>query len=212
MSDANPTQDNARTALLQSGLRLEAFTVTWNVVEAVVAIGAGIASGSVALVGFGLDSVIETIAATALYQRLRAELRGASDEEAETQERRALKIVGYTFFALAAYIVFEAGSALWSQERPSESTLGIGLAVLSLLVMPFLAFRKLSVGRALESRALIADAKETFACSYLSVALLFGLGLNALFGIWWADPVAALLMVPWVLNEGREALEDECDD
>lgn len=197
-----------RTKLLKRGLRLEALTISWNVVEAVVAIGAGWLAGSVALVGFGLDSTIETIAASALYIRLRAEMKGASEEEAEAHEVRALRIVGITFFALALYILYEAGSTLWLQEAPEASPIGIGLATLSLLVMPFLAWAKLRTGQALESRALIADAKETIACSYLSLTLLVGLGTNALLGWWWADPVAALLMLPWVLREGWEALEE----
>lgn len=198
----------SRTTLLRRGLRLEALTISWNVVEAGVAIGAGVIAGSVALVGFGLDSTIETIAATALYVRLRAEMKGASEEEAEAHEVRALRIVGITFFALALYIVYEAGSTLWLQEAPEASPIGIGLAILSLLVMPLLAWAKLRTGQALESRALIADAKETIACSYLSFTLLVGLGANALLGWWWADPVAALAMLPWVIREGREALEE----
>lgn len=198
----------ARSELLKRGLRLEALTISWNVVEAGVAIGAGVIAGSVALVGFGLDSTIETIAASALYVRLRAEMKGASEEEAEAHEVRALRIVGVTFFALALYILYEAGSTLWLQEAPEASPIGIGLAGLSLLVMPLLAWRKLRTGQALESRALIADAKETIACSYLSLTLLLGLGANALFGWWWADPVAALAMLPWVIREAREALEE----
>ncbi len=135
-------------------------------------------------------------------------MKGASEEEAEAHEVRALRIVGVTFFALALYILYEAGSTLWLQEAPEASPIGIGLAGLSLLVMPLLAWRKLRTGQALESRALIADAKETIACSYLSLTLLLGLGANALFGWWWADPVAALAMLPWVIREAREALEE----
>jgi divalent metal cation (Fe/Co/Zn/Cd) transporter len=203
---------SARTSLLERGMRLEALTITWNVIEAVVAIGAGLVAGSVALVGFGLDSTIETIAAIALYVRLRTELRGAPEEESEAHEARALRVVGVTFFALAAYIVYEAGSTLWFREAPEPSRIGIGIAALSLLVMPFLAWAKHRTGVALGSRALIADAKETIACSYLSLALLLGLGLNALFGLWWADPVAALAMLPWVVREGWEALEESKAD
>ncbi len=188
-------------------MRLEVLTVSWNVIEALIAIGAGWLAGSVALISFGIDSVIETIAASALYRRLRAELRGASEEEAEEHERRALRIVGVTFFALALYILYEAGTALWAREVAEVSAVGIGLAALSLIVMPFLAFAKLKTGRALGSAALVADAKETFACSYLSLVLLLGLGANAAYGAWWADSVAALLMVPWIVREGFEAFE-----
>lgn len=198
---------SARSDLLRRGVRLEVLTVSWNVIEALIAIGAGWLAGSVALISFGIDSVIETIAASALYRRLRAELRGASEEEAEEHERRALRIVGVTFFALALYILYEAGTALWAREVAEVSAVGIGLAALSLIVMPFLAFAKLKTGRALGSAALVADAKETFACSYLSLVLLLGLGANAAYGAWWADSVAALLMVPSIVREGFEAFE-----
>ncbi len=201
-----------RVTLLRRGLRLEALTIAWNVIEAVVAIGAGLIAGSVALVGFGLDSTIETIAAAALYLRLRAEMRGATEAEAEAHEARALRVVGITFLALAVYIVYEAGSTLWFREPPEASMVGIALAALSLAVMPFLALAKYRTGEALKSRALIADAKETIACCYLSLALLLGLGANALFGFWWADPVAALAMLPWVVREGFEALEESKAD
>lgn len=197
-----------RTGLLRHALRLESLTIGWNVLEAVIAIGAGWLAGSVALVGFGLDSVIETIAATALYRRLRAEQRGASEEEAEVHERKALWIVGITFFLLGGYIAFEAVSTLWTSETPATSPVGIALAAVSLAVMPVLAFAKHRTGEALESRALVADAKETFVCAYLSLSLLAGLGLNAWLGWWWADPIAALTMLPFVLHEGWEAIEE----
>jgi cation diffusion facilitator family transporter len=195
-----------RSSLLERALWLERLTISWNVAEALIAIGAGWLAGSIALVGFGLDSVIETIAAAALYRRLRAEQRGASEEEAEAHERRALWIVGVTFLLLSAYIAFEAVSTLWTTKPPEASSLGIVLASVSLVVMPVLALAKHRTGKALDSRALVADAKETFVCSYLSLALLAGLGLNALFGWWWADPIAALAMLPFVLHEGWEAI------
>lgn len=197
-----------RTSLLRRALGLEALTIGWNVLEAVIAIGAGWLAGSVALVGFGLDSVIETIAATALYRRLRAEQAGATEEEAEVHERKALWIVGITFFLLGGYIAFEAVTTLWTSESPQTSPVGIILASVSLVVMPVLALAKHRTGKALNSRALVADAKETFVCSYLSLSLLAGLGLNALFGWWWADPIAALTMLPFVLREGWEAIEE----
>jgi divalent metal cation (Fe/Co/Zn/Cd) transporter len=197
-----------RSSALRRGIRLEAFTISWNVLEALVALGAGYLAGSVALVGFGLDSVIETIAALALYRRLRAEALEASKSEIETQERRALRIVGVTFFLLAAYILYEAGTTLWLAEAPEKTAVGIVLAAVSLVVMPILGWAKLRTGHALGSRALVADAKETFVCSYLSLALLLGLGLNALWGWWWADPIAGLAMVPFVIREGWEAIEE----
>ena len=201
-----------RADLLRHGLRLEALTIAWNVVEAAVAITAGTLAGSIALVGFGLDSVIETVAAIALYWRLRAELTESDGPAVERMERRVVQVVGVTFLVLAAYILYEAGSTLWFRDAPEPSAVGIGLATLSLIIMPILALAKLRAGRRLESRALIADSKETFVCSYLSFALLLGLGSNALYGAWWTDPVAALLMVPWVVKEGLEALEAHCDD
>jgi len=197
-----------RSLLLNRALWLERLTIAWNVAEALIAIGAGWRAGSIALVGFGLDSVIETIAALALYRRLRAEQAGVTEEEAEAHERRALWIVGVTFFLLSGYIVFEVASTLWTKEPPEASRVGIILAAVSLAVMPALATAKHRAGKALKSRALVADAKETFVCSYLSLTLLAGLGLNALFGWWWADPVAALAMLPLVIHEGWEAIEE----
>jgi cation diffusion facilitator family transporter len=197
-----------RVALINRALWLERLTILWNVAEALIAVGAGLLAGSIALVGFGLDSVIETIAALALYRRLRAEQAGATEEEAEDHERRALWVVGVTFLLLSAYIAFEAVITLWTKEPPDVSRVGLILAAVSLVVMPVLAIAKHRAGKALRSRALVADAKETFVCSYLSLTLLAGLGLNALFGWWWADPIAALAMLPLVLHEGREAIEE----
>ena len=202
----------AREPLLRRALWLEALTITWNVLEAAIALVAGFLAGSIALVGFGLDSIIETIAAVALYRRLSAELRGASLEDVVAHEKRALRIVGITFLVLSAYILFESGMTLWQQDAPAPSGVGIVLAGVSLVVMPVLALGKLWTSRALDSGALIADSKETFVCSYLSLCLLIGLGANAIFGWWWADPAAALLMLPWVVKEGFEALEgDSCE-
>jgi cation diffusion facilitator family transporter len=197
-----------RSSTLNRALWLERLTIAWNVAEALIAIGAGWLAGSIALVGFGLDSIIETVAAVALYRRLRAEQAGATEEEAEAHERKALWIVGITFFLLGGYIAFEALSTLWKSEPPKVSRVGIILASVSLVVMPVLAVAKHRAGKALRSRALVADAKETFVCSYLSLTLLAGLGLNALFGWWWADPVAALAMLPLVIREGWEALAE----
>lgn len=199
----------ARDFLLQRGIRLEWFTIGWNSVEAVVAIGAGLLAGSIALVGFGLDSVIETAAGLMVLWRLRREVAGAHNDHVEQAERVALRFVGLTFVALGAYVLYESAHKLWSREAPGESWVGIGLAVCSSIVMPVLALRKRAVARALQSRALAADAVETLVCSYLSITLLLGLGLNALAGWWWADPVAALAMLPLIFKEGVEALRGE---
>ncbi len=200
---------SARDLLLRRGVRLEWFTIGWNSAEAVVAIGAGLLAGSIALVGFGLDSVIETAAGVMLLWRLRREVRGAHDDHVERAERLALRFVGFTFLALGVYVLYESAHKLWSREAPAESWVGIGLAACSVIVMPLLAVRKRAVARALGSRALVADAVETLVCSYLSITLLLGLGLNALVGWWWADPVAALAMLPLILKEGIEALRGE---
>lgn len=199
--------DTARAALLRHGLRLEVFTIGWNVLEAIVAISAGYLAGSIALVGFGLDSVIESISGVALYRRLGGEMRDGKLDGDHQRERRALFFVGTSFFLIAAYVLFEAISSLWAREVPEHTTVGIGLAVASLVAMPLLGWSKLRTAKALGSRALAADAMETFVCAYLSVALLLGLGLNSLLGWWWADPVAGLLMLPLIVHEGREAIE-----
>ena len=196
-----------RARLLAWGVWLEVLTIAWNAIEALVAIGAGIASGSVALVGFGLDSIIESISGVALYRRLVFELQGASEAESESSERRALWFVGISFYLIAAYVTYDAVTSLVRRSAPEASLPGIILAALSLVVMPLLAWAKRRTGKALGSRALIADAAETFVCAYLSFALLLGLGLNAVLGWWWADPIAALLMLPLIVREGKEAIE-----
>jgi divalent metal cation (Fe/Co/Zn/Cd) transporter len=203
-----------RHALLRRGLNLERLTVGWNVLEAVVAIAAGYLAGSVALVGFGLDSVIESISGVALYRRLSLELRdndSGAMGRAEERERRALYFVGVSFFLIAAYVLYEAATTLWERRAPEHTAVGMALAGVSLMVMPLLGWGKLKTARALNSRALAADSKETFICAYLSFALLLGLGLNALLGWWWADPIAALAMLPLILHEGREAIESARD-
>jgi len=201
-------RDTERTHHLRRGIRLEYFTIAWNSLEAIVAVGAGVIAGSIALVGFGLDSVIEVVSGAIVFWRLRAELGGANQEASERAERRALFVVGLSFFALGAYILYESGKKLWLGERPEESVVGLGLAILSLVAMPALAFAKYRTAKRLGSRALAADAKETAICSYLSLTLLLGLGLNARLGWWWADPVAALAMLPLIVHEGREAVEE----
>jgi len=201
-------RDTERTHHLRRGIRLEYFTIAWNSLEAIVAVGAGVIAGSIALVGFGLDSVIEVVSGAIVFWRLRAELGGANQEASERAEQWALFAVGLSFFVLGAYILYESGKKLWLGERPEESVVGLGLAILSLVAMPALAFAKYRTAKRLGSRALAADAKETAICSYLSLTLLLGLGLNARLGWWWADPVAALAMLPLIVHEGREAVEE----
>ena len=198
----------SRERLQRRGVRLEWFTVAWNVAEALVAIAAGAAAGSIALIGFGVDSGIEVIAASALLWRFRQATADASEAEHGHAEQRALYVVSATFFALAAYIAFEAIQSLASRDEPETSTVGLILAVVSLAVMPALAYAKQQTGRALASRALQADAVETWVCAYLSLALLLGVGLNLAFGWWSADAVAALAMLPVIAWQGWETLEE----
>jgi len=194
------------------GLWLVGATLAYNIVEGILAIWAGAHAGSIALVGFGLDSFIECAAATVLLWRLALEARGASAERIERSERGVHRFVGGTFFALALYVLLQAGWTLWQQRTVAESLLGIILAGLSLVVMPLVSWGKLRAASVIASPALRAEAKETLACSYLSFALLLGLVANAVAGWWWADPVAALLMVPWLMKEGLEGLRGEDEE
>jgi cation diffusion facilitator family transporter len=197
-----------RERLHRRAVRLEYFTVSWNLVEAVVAISAGLIAGSVALIGFGVDSGIEVLSAVALLWRLRRAGVDASEADEAHAERGALYAVAATFFLLAAYIGVEAIGALASAKAPERSTVGLVLALVSLAVMPVLAYWKGRTGRDMDSRALQADAIETWVCSYLSLALLVGVGLYSAFGWTWADPVGALAMLPVILWQGWETLEE----
>lgn len=199
-----PTRNWHRIAL-----RLVIATLAYNVIEAVISLAAGVEAESIALLGFGLDSVIECAAAGLLLWRLAVEARGADAETVERTEHRVHRFVGFTFILLAAYVTLQAGWSLWKQDAPAESVVGIVLAAASLVIMPLVSWGKLRAAREIGSAALRAEAKETLACSYLSFALLLGLAANAAFGWWWADPVAALLMVPWLVKEGREGLSGE---
>lgn len=191
----------------QKGLIAEYFTVGWNVIEGIIAIAAGVIAGSIALVGFGLDSYIEVASGLVLIWRLRK--HGFSDdEEEEAAEKKAVFFVGATFFLLTFYVLYESGKKLIFQEQPEESLIGIILAAVSLIVMPFFALYKKKIAIEIKSRALRADALETLACSYLSLTLLLGLGANYLFSWWWADPVAALAMVYFLVKEGWEAITE----
>ncbi len=193
--------------MVRRGRRLEYLTLGWNLVEAVIAIGSGMAAGSTALIGFGIDSLIESTSGAVLLWRLSTDARG------DLREERALKLVGLSFLLLAAWVGWEAVSTLVIREEPDESLVGIVLAAVSLVVMPILARAKRKVAVGLGSRALEADSRQTDLCAYLSAILLMGLSLNALFGWWWADPAAALVMVPIIAREGVNALRgEECTD
>jgi divalent metal cation (Fe/Co/Zn/Cd) transporter len=195
-------------ALRRRGLWLEYLTIGWNVGEAVIAVAAGIAAGSIALVAFGFDSSIEVFAASVVVWQFRAELRGHVDDD---RERRALKLIAVTFFVLAAYVTAQAVRDVVVDEEAEASLVGVGLASVSLVVMPTLAWLKRRAGRALNSSTLVADSAETFLCSWLSAVLLIGLLLNATVGWWWADPLAALGIAFLALREGIEAWHDDDD-
>jgi divalent metal cation (Fe/Co/Zn/Cd) transporter len=208
-----PASSPAKTAqLLTVALWLVVATLAYNVVEAGIAMWAGTEAGSIALLGFGLDSIIEIAASAVLVWRLRVERRSHDEERAERAERaerRAGRFVGLTFLLLAIYLTVESVLTLTSRSRPAATLVGVALAAASLVVMPVIATLKLRVARRLGSEALAAEAKETFACAGLSFTLLAGLALNAAFHWWWADPVAALVMVPWLVREGFEGVRGE---
>jgi cation diffusion facilitator family transporter len=201
---------SVRHAALARGRRLEYLTVGWNSLEALISIVAGVFAGSIALIGFGLDSVIETASGVALLWRLR-HANERSAESRERAERISLWIVGASFIALAGYVALEAVRDLWKREGPENSVVGIVIAAASLIVMPLLARAKRKVAHTLNSSALKADSRQTDLCAYLSAILLGGLLLNFLLRWWWADPVAGLIMVPIIVHEGIEALRgDPC--
>lgn len=201
--------DEARLALLRRALGLEYLTVGWNVLEGLIGVYAAIAAGSVALLGFGIDSFIECCSAGILIWRLRAEAGAGARATVSHLDRRAHQLVGISLFALALYMAADASITLWRRERPHPSLVGIVLTFVSMTVMLGLAQRKRRAATALGSRALHADAFQTTACWWLSAAALVGLGLNALWGLWWADPVSALVMAVLISREGREAWRGE---
>jgi divalent metal cation (Fe/Co/Zn/Cd) transporter len=194
-----------RNDLLQRALRLERLTIGWNVLEGLVAVAAALAAGSVALLGFGIDSFVESASGGILIWRLLAEKPTADHHAVERLDRRARRLVAISLFALALYIVVDASFSLWRAERPGASPVGIGVTILSMLVMVWLARAKRRAAAALGSQALEADAFQATACWWLSLITLAGIGLNAAFGWWWADPVAALGMTLLLIREGAEA-------
>ena len=200
-----------RASSVRRGRRLEYFTIAYNSLEGLIAVVAGLMAGSIALVGFGFDSLIEVTSGAALVWRLNSD---ADESRRERVEAITLRIVGVCFLLLAAYISYDSIKSLIRREEPRESIPGIILAIASLIVMPLLVRAKRRVARSIKSGALMADSKQTELCTYLSAILLAGLLLNALVGWWWADPVAALVMVPIIVKEGVEGLRGEtcCDD
>lgn len=200
-----------RTALIKRGRYLEYFTIGYNSIEGLIALGAGVVASSIALVGFGFDSLIEVTSGAVLLWRLYVDVDEARRERVEAI---SLRVVGICFIVLALYVIQDSVWSLLKREAPDESLVGIILAAVSLVVMPLLVRAKRKVARGINSGALMADSKQTELCTYLSAILLGGLLLNAVLGWWWADPVAALIMVPIIAKEGIEALRGEtcCDD
>lgn len=191
----------------KKAINLEYFTIGYNILEGVLSILAGFLAGSIALIGFGVDSAIESISGGILLWRLVKHGSISLDEE-ETVERSAIRFVGYSFFILGTYVLIESVKKLYFHVAPEPSLFGIVIAVFSLITMPVLSLRKFRVAREIASKSLEADSKQTLVCAMLSLALLFGLWLNYSFGIWWADPAAALVIVAFIYMEGYETLEE----
>lgn len=199
---------SSKSPLHKKALYLEYLTVGYNILECAASIIAGVMAGSIALIGFGLDSAIESISGGVLIWRLKKH-GVVSEEEEERVEKLAVRFVGISFFILAAYVLFESAQKLYMREAPEPSLIGIVIAVLSVIIMPLLSYAKLTTARRMKSRALEADSRQTFICSLLSVALLIGLGLNYFLGLWWADPVSALVIVAFIIREGVETLVEK---
>jgi divalent metal cation (Fe/Co/Zn/Cd) transporter len=209
MSQASdvPCPKTSNATFVRRARKLEFYTLAWNLVEAAVAIGSGAVADSAALIAFGIDSLIESSSSVVLLWRLHDGDRG------DARERRALRLVGLSFLALAAYVALDATQALIAKTPPDVSLTGIVLATLSLIVMPLLSARKRRLAAVLRSGALHADSRQSNLCAILSGILLGGLSLNAVCGWWWADPVAGLMMTPIIFKEGIEALRGEvCSD
>jgi len=193
--------------LYKKGLHLEYFTVGYNIIEAIVSIAFGSIANSIALVGFGLDSIVESLSGSVLIWRL-SQHKKISEEEEERIEKKAMKFVSITFFVLSLYVLFQSVKKLVFKEISNASLPGIIIAVISIVVMPILTLQKYRIGKQINSKALVADSKETLACSFLSVALLLGLGLNYLFGFWQADPIVGIIIVVFLIREGIEGWKE----
>lgn len=189
-------------------LSLSYFTVGYNILEGMVSVIAGYIAGSVALVGFGLDSFVESLSGGVMIWRFRKHGKVSMAEE-EKVEQRAVKLVGYSFFVFGIYVFYESVDKLYSQEIPDSSLIGIIIALLSLIVMPTLFYLKSKTGKLINSKSLVADSKQTLACMFMSATLLIGLGLNYLYGVWYADPIAGFIIVVFLLREGYETLREK---
>jgi len=193
--------------LHKKALALSYFTLGYNVLEGLVSIFAGILASSIALVGFGLDSFVESLSGSVMIWRLRKHGK-ISEEEEEKVEKKAIRFVAYTFFILGAYVLYESIKKLYFHEIPGPSLLGIIIAIISIIVMPILFYMKYQTGKSIHSKSLVADSKETLACVFLSVALFIGLGLNYAYGFWQADPIVGLVIVVYLVKEGYNTLKE----
>jgi cation diffusion facilitator family transporter len=193
--------------LYKKALSLSYFTVGYNISEGVVSIAAGLLANSIALIGFGLDSFVESLSGSVMIWRLRKHGK-ISEEEEERVEKKAVRFIAYTFFILGAYVLYESVEKLYLHETPNPSLLGIFIALISIIVMPILFYLKYRTGKSMGSKSLVADSKETLACVFLSGALLIGLGLNYLHGFWQADPIVGLVVVIYLGKEGYTTLRE----
>lgn len=192
----------------KKALWLSYFTVLYNIGECVVSILVGFLAGSIALIGFGSDSFVESLSGSVMIWRFRQHGKITKEEE-ERIEKKAAKLVSITFFILGFYILFESVRKLIFQEKPEASIIGILIAIVSIIIMPLLFYMKYKVGKKLRSRSLVADSKQTLACLFMSVSLLIGLGLNYVFGFWQADPIVGLIIMIFLFKEGYETFKEE---
>ena len=195
------------TRLHKKALLLSYFTVGYNVLEGIASIFAGLFAGSIALVGFGMDSFVESLSGCIMIWRFRKHGK-ITEEEEEKVELRAIKLIAYTFFILGSYVLYESIKKLYFHEIPNTSLLGIIIAIVSIIVMPVLFYMKYQTGKSVNSKSLVADSKQTLACTFMSVSLLIGLGLNYLYGLWWADPVVGLIIVVFLIKEGYTTFKE----
>ncbi len=196
------------TNLHKKALILSYITAGYNIAECLISIFAGVMAGSIALIGFGLDSLVESLSGSVMIWRFRRHGK-ISEEDEEELEKRAARMIAVTFFILGAYVLYESAKKLIVHEVPHPSLLGIVIAIVSMITMPVLFSLKYKIGKKIGSRSLVADSKQTLACMFLSVTLLIGLGLNYLFGIWQADPIVGLVIVIFLLKEGYETWKEE---
>jgi divalent metal cation (Fe/Co/Zn/Cd) transporter len=195
------------SGLHERALSLAYFTVGYNILEGVISIFAGSLASSIALIGFGFDSFIESLSGIVMIWRFRKSGKISVEEEEEV-EKRAAKLIAYSFFILGAYVLYESGKKLYLHEIPSPSLLGIIIAIASIIIMPILFYMKYQTGKAIGSRSLIADSKETLACMFLSIALLIGLVLNYAYRLWQADPIVGFVIVIYLMKEGYSTLTE----